>query len=358
MIRSVSIIGAGIGAQHLLGYGALPDRYQIHSICDLDAERGGALARTHPDVTYGNDYNAILADPKVDVVDICLPPHLHFSAILAALEAGKIVVCEKPLVASLAEADQLADKVAQTGGIVSPVFQYRYGLGTAQLLALIEAGLAGRCYAGTLETHWNREKPYYDIPWRGTWAGERGGALLGHAIHIHDLLAWLIGPVAQVFADTATRVNDIEVEDCAALSIRMECGALITSSVTLGAADDTSRMRLLFEGFTVESDHAPYSLAEKSWRFTARAPTTQTQIDAVLAQVSEAKTGFAGMFEALADTLDGQGGRDVTLQDGRRSLEFVTAVYASARSNLPVALPLARDHPLYGGWVPDAARER
>jgi len=354
MIRTVAIIGAGIGAQHLAGYAALPERFHIHSICDLDAARGQALADTHPGVAYSNDYNAILADPAVDIVDICLPPHLHFSAIMAGLDAGKSVVCEKPLVASLAEADQIMQRAADTGGAVAPVFQYRYGLGTAQLHALIEAGLAGKCFAGTLETHWDRPASYYDIPWRGTWAGERGGALLGHAIHVHDLLPWLIGPVNQVFADTGTRVNRIEVEDCAALTIRMSQGALITSSVTLGCAENVSRLRLMFEGFTVESDHAPYSLAEKGWRFVARAPTTQARVDAVLARVTDVKSGFAGMFEALADALDGNGGREVTLEDGRRSLEFVTAVYASARGNVPVQLPLGPDHPMYAGWLPEA----
>lgn len=353
MTRAVSIVGAGIGAQHLKGYAANPDRFQIHSICDLDEVRGKALAESHPGTAFTSDLKSVLADPAVDILDVCLPPHLHFSTIMQGLEVGKIVVCEKPLVASLAEADQLIAAVRDTGGTVAPVFQYRYGLGTAQLHALIDAGLAGRCYTGTLETHWNRPAAYYDIAWRGTWKGERGGALLGHAIHIHDLLPWLIGPVAQVFADTATRVNDIEVEDCAALSIRMRDGALITSSVTLGAADDTSRLRLCFEGFTAESDHAPYSLAEKAWRFTARAPTEQAKIDAVLAGVKDAQSGFAGMFEALADALDGTGGREVTLEDGRRSLEFVTAVYASARENRPVALPLGPEHGMYHGWMPD-----
>ena len=76
------------------------------------------------------------------------------------------------------------------------------------------------------------------------------------------------------------------------------------------------------------------------------------QIDAVLAQVCAAKTGYAGMFEALADALDGTGGREVTLEDGRRSLEFVTAVYDSARRNQPVTLPLGPDHPMYEGWMP------
>ncbi len=110
----------------------------------------------------------------------------------------------------------------------------------------------------------------------------------------------------------------------------------------------------MFEGFTVESDHAPYSLAEKSWRFIARAPTTQAQIDAVLAGVSAAQNGYVGMFAAIADALDGSETtpRHVTLADGRRSLEFVTAVYASARSGQPVTLPLGPDHPMYGGWLP------
>ncbi|CAN0600912.1 unnamed protein product, partial [Ectocarpus sp. 12 AP-2014] len=235
---------------------------------------------------------------------------------------------------------------------IFPVFQYCYGLGTAQLAALIEAGLAGECFAGTLETHWDRPSSYYDIDWRGTWAGENGGALLGHAIHIHDLLPSILGPVEQVFADVATRVNKIEVEDCAALSIRMCNGALITSSVTLGAAQNTSRMRLMFEGFTVESDDAPYSLAEKAWRFVARAPSTQERINSALSALGPVNSGYAGLFAAIADALDGQPGREVTFEDGRKSLEFVTAAYASARQNAPVQLPINPTHPMYAGWQP------
>jgi predicted dehydrogenase len=295
---------------------------------------------------------AVLADPAIDVVDICLPPHLHFQACVDALEAGKQVICEKPLVTSLEEADALAAVAARTGGRIFPVFQYRYGLGTAQLGALMAAGLAGRCHAGSLETHWDRGADYYAVPWRGTWAGESGGALLGHAIHIHDMLTGILGPVAQVYADVATRVNAIEVEDCAALSIRMGDGAVVTSSVTLGAAGDTSRLRLMFEGVTVESDHAPYAPAAKGWSFTARAPASQAAIDAVLAGVAPPRIGYAGMFEALAEALDGRAGGEVTLEDARRSLEFVTACYASARTNRPVALPLGPEHPLYGGWLP------
>ena len=352
MTHTVCIVGAGIGAAHLQGYLELPDRFTVHSVCDLNEARGRALAEKGG-VGFTADLPAALADPNIDIIDVCLPPHAHLQACLDALDAGKKVVCEKPLVGSLREADVLAEKVKATGGLLSPVFQYRFGLGTAQLAALSEAGLAGKAYAGTLETHWDRPASYYEVDWRGTWAGEQGGAVFGHAIHIHDLLTATLGPVAAVTAELATRVNDIEVEDCAALAIRMESGAPVTSSVTLGSAENISRMRLMFEGFTVESDHAPYAPAEKPWRFVARKPTTQEAIDAVLAGVKPVKTGYAGMFEALAETLAGREARSVTLEDGRRSLEFVTAVYASGRTGARVPLPIGPDHPLYDGWLPN-----
>jgi len=347
----VAIIGAGIGAEHLAGYKTLPDRFEVACVCDLNAVRGQELAEAN-DVGFTTDFAAVLADDSIDIVDVCLPPHLHFQSSMDALEAGKHVVCEKPLVASVRDADLLLKAAERTGKNLFPVFQYRYGIGTAQLQALQEAGLAGKLYAGSIETHWNRDAEYYAVDWRGTWAGERGGAILGHAIHIHDFLPAFLGPVAQVYADLGTRVNDIEVEDCAALSIRLESGALLTSSVTLGCATDYSHMRLMFEGFTVESSTSPYAPAAEAWSFVARSPKTQEQIDAVLESVDPALTGFPGLFAAMADALDGKGGREVTALDGRRSLEFVTAVYASSRSNLPVKLPLGSDHPLYNGWLP------
>ncbi|NCX87458.1 MAG: hypothetical protein EBX05_11865, partial [Rhodobacteraceae bacterium] len=115
-------------------------------------------------------------------------------------------------------------------------------------------------------------------PWRGTWEGEQGGAILSHSIHIHDLVSMILGPVSNVFAKLSTRVNDIEVEDCAALSIEMENGTLVTSSITLGAANDTSRLRFCFDGLTAESGASPdkpYSPADDEWHFLPRSPVTQ-----------------------------------------------------------------------------------
>ncbi|MGV1905311.1 Gfo/Idh/MocA family protein [Agrobacterium cavarae] len=350
----VAIVGAGIGAEHLKGYLALPERFAVKAICDLDVERArGVASGTSIHVTA--DLDEVLADPSIQLIDVCLPPHLHFPITLKAHAAGKDVVCEKPLVRSLEEANALLESVKTTGRSIFPVFQYRFGPAMRQLRALIDAGLAGKAYVASSEVHWNRGKGYYDIPWRGTWKGECGGAILGHAIHAHDLICYVLGPVDEVFTMADTRVNTIETEDCAALSFRMKNGALATSSVTLGAAEDTSRLRFCFEGFTAESGSLPYRPAEDKWRFIARAPTTQAQIDAVLATVGDGENGFTGFVEAIADAMEGRGGKEVTVTDGLQSIELVTAIYRSAREGKPVRLAEAAEGQWIKGWAPQPA---
>ena len=161
-----------------------------------------------------------------------------------------------------------------------------------------------------------------------------------------------MGPVAGLSAICATRVNDIETEDCAAINFEMQNGALATSSITLGAATDTSRLRFVFEGLTATSGIAPYAPAAATWEFKARDPIVQTDIDAVLASVTAGASGFSGFFEALFDALNGKPGREVLLADGRRSLELVSAIYYSAKTGRKVILPLGPENSVYDSWVP------
>lgn len=349
-IFNVAIIGAGIGGEHLNAYRKLPDRFKVLYICDLDIERAASIIGDD-DIAIETDINAVFADPEIEIIDICLPPHLHFSTAVVALDAGKHVICEKPLATSLHEVDSLADLAARVDRKLFPVFQYRYGPAMDQLKALVAEGLAGKPYVASLETHWNRGPDYYAVPWRGTWSGEQGGAVLGHAIHNHDLLIHILGPVARLSAMTTTQVNDIETEDCAAIAFQMENGAMATSSITLGAATDTTRLRVCFEALTVESGSAPYAPANDAWTFQARDPQQQSRVDEVLASVSSRHFGFAGFFEAVADSLSGTASNEVSIADGRRSIELVTAIYQAARSQSSVELPLGPGTPYYDGWL-------
>ena len=83
-------------------------------------------------------------------------------------------------------------------------------------------GLAGRASVATAETHWYRGEAYYAAArWRGTFAGELGGCLTTHAIHIHDLLCEILGPIASVHARTSNRLNGNETEDMAVALARL-----------------------------------------------------------------------------------------------------------------------------------------
>ncbi len=352
MIR-VAILGAGIGAEHLAGYRALPDRFQVAAFCDLDTDRASAVVGKDDTVHILSDMAEVLMNDDIDLVDVCLPPHLHAEVAIAALDAGKHVICEKPLARSLGEAAAIGDAVTRSGRRLFPVFQYRYGPALAALDDMVRSGLCGPPVMASLETHWNRTADYYAVPWRGTWAGEAGGAILGHAIHAHDLLCRYFGPIAKVQAHLATRVNPIETDDCAAIAMEFRNGALATSSVTLGAARDETRLRLVFRDLTATSGTEPYAPARGPWRFEARDVAMQDRIDGIVAAHVAAPTGFAGYLTAIADHLEGEGSNAVLFADGQTSIELVTAIYAAARSGQAVTLPLPPDHPMWLGWVPE-----
>ena len=205
-----------------------------------------------------------------------------------------------------------------------------------------------------METHWWRGPAYYEVPWRGRWATELGGGMLGHAIHAHDMLSCVHGDIAELFAFGATRVNPIEVEDTMALSLRMANGSLATLSMTLGSREEISRLRFCFKRVTAESCLAPYAPGRDPWRFVAGEAGHQQEIDAALAALPAHDDGFVRQFELFHAAITTGGELPVTLADARRSLELVTAAYHSQRTGQPVKLPLGAEHPLYESWLPTA----
>jgi len=174
---------------------------------------------------------------------------------------------------------------------------------------------------------------------------------VGHAIHIHDLLCHLLGPVARGSAAMGTKVNPIETEDTAAINWVTDLGALVSSSVTLGAASDESRLKIIFQGLTAESGPAPYALGADGWTFTARGASQQA-IDRVVNQVADQPVGFAGFLQDVAAKLTGQPSTAVGLADGRASIELITALYQADRNQTWISLPIPNSSSMYEGWQP------
>jgi predicted dehydrogenase len=144
-------------------------------------------------------------------------------------------------VASLAAIDRI-DAVAQRAGCsVFPVFNYRDGAGFQQFLDLAGAGRFGAPLVSTVEVGLLRGADDYEGSWRGTKAGEMGGCLASHAIHHFDMLLSALGRPTSAMALTATRVNDIETEDCAAGVLGSDSGAFASFAVTLGLVTATHK---------------------------------------------------------------------------------------------------------------------
>jgi predicted dehydrogenase len=348
----VGIVGCGIGAEHARAFKSLPKQFELLAVCDIDADKAGGLAAAHSVPRVASDIAELCRMDDLDVIDICTPPQLHFAQIQQALAAGKHAICEKPLVGSLAAVDQLLAAEAASGRRVMPIFQYRFGHGLQKLKFLADAGLTGRAYLATVEMAWRRRAEYYAVPWRGKWRTELGGTLLSHAIHTLDMLCYIAGPVRNVFARTATRVNPIEVEDCAAVSFEMADGSLATLAVTLGSVAQVTRHRFCFEQLTAESNTQPYRNSSDPWTFTGDTPEAAARIETALAGFEPLPEGFEGQFYRFHTALRDGTSLPVALADARAALELVTAMYYSSQTGESVALPLRADHPKYASWMP------
>jgi predicted dehydrogenase len=355
-IHTVAVVGCGIGCSHIVeGYLPNADRFRVIAVCDLDPVRMNSVADEFGIERRTTDFDELLAMDDVDIIDVCTPPMAHYPMVMAALKAGKHVVCEKPLVGSLAEVDEVIAEEKISTGRLMPVFQYRFGDGIEQAKAIIDAGIAGKPYVGTVETLWRREAKYYAVPWRGKWKTELGGVLMGHAIHPHDMFCYLMGPIRSLYGRVATRVNDIEVEDCVSASLEMESGALASFTATLGSADEITRIRLAFENVTFESDHAPYNPGAALWKILPRDEEAKARIDALLQDWTHVPYRFQTQMARFHDALEGNGPLPVTSADSRRALEIVTAFYHSSETRSEVQMPIGREHPKYQSWLPATA---
>ncbi|MFC0409599.1 Gfo/Idh/MocA family protein [Roseomonas elaeocarpi] len=352
-VRNVAIVGCGIGRNHMLeGYNNHRDRFQVLAVCDLNEERLNKFADEFGIPRRTTSFDEVLGMADIDIIDVCTPPGVHYAMVTAALRVGKDVICEKPLVGNLAQVDEIIAAEREARGRVMPIFQYRWGDGYGKAQHLIRTGVAGKPYLATAETSWFRGPDYYAVPWRGKWDTELGGTLLTHAIHTHDLMTGLMGEVATVSAEIATRVNTIEVEDCAIANLRMQSGALVSLAVTVGSFEQITRLRLCFENVTMESTLSPYNPGLDPWKFTPRDDAAKARVEEALRDWQPIPSRFQGQMGAYADALDSNGPLPVTLADARRSLELLTAIYHSADSGTRVTMPISGDHPKYRSWRP------
>ena len=343
----IAVAGSGIGASHIEAFQELRDLFDVKILCDVNLERAAVVAEKYRIQELAKSFEEVCRRPDIDVLDICTPPNLHLEQIQSALKAGKHVICEKPLVASLAAIDSLAALAKESGCRLMPIFQYRFGHGLQKLKYLVDQKLTGEAFVFNVDVAWWRSREYYNNPWRGRRATELGGALFSHAIHALDMVLYILGPVKSVFGRMGTRVNPIEVEDCVAMSLEMADGSLGTISVTLGSVAEISRHRFTFRNVTAESNTEPYANSREPWTFSFNEEQQQTRITEAMSEFKPLPEGYAGQFYRFHQALLNGSELPVTLADARAALEVIAGTYYSSETSKPVIFPIGPGHPKY-----------
>ena len=355
----IGIVGTGsIAHSHASAYAALPSCYRLLAVHDLDLAKAQAFALKFGVGHLCKDFSELLHREDVELVDLCTPPHLHAKQAAEGLRARVHVLSEKPLARSLRLVDELIAIEKASAGQLFPIFQYRFDPEIQRIIALQEAGLIGPHQVSNIETLWLREDAYFEVPGRGTWQHDLGGALAIHAIHAHDILCRILGMPNRVFARIASRRDDIETEDLATVSFAFPDGSFAHSSTSLTSRLEHSRFCMVFERVSIEGQTDMTQWKQQAWRYLARDPSNQTRIDDLLAELRFEHEQFEAQFLAMHACLRGGQVPPITSQDARNSIELLTAMYFSAHQGIDVELPLSEQHPYYGGWHPLFAAKR
>ncbi len=222
------VAGLGIGRTHIAAAAANPNVGYL-AICDIDEERLESVGKQYPQAARYNTFEEMLKDPDIDIVSIALPSGIHAEYSVKALEAGKHILCEKPIDITVEKALTIEEARIRTGKKVGVIFQNRNNPVMREAKKAVDAGAIGKLILGTFAVKWYRDQPYYDAGgWRGTWAMDGGGSLMNQAVHTVDLMQWLMGDVESVQGVYTVANHVIETEDLTASVIRFKNGATAT----------------------------------------------------------------------------------------------------------------------------------
>ena len=296
--------------------------------------------------------DAMLADPKVEVVTIGTPSGAHCEPAIAAARAGKHVIVEKPLEITLERCDAIINACDKAGVTLSTIFPSRFHDSSIKIKRAIEANRFGKLTMGDAVVKWYRTQGYYDSgAWRGTWELDGGGALMNQAIHSVDLLTWLMGPIVEIRAQTALLTHErIAVEDAAVATVQFANGALgIIEATTAAYPGYLKRVEIhgsAGSAILEEEDIVKWDFAESVADDAAIREAMANRLSGGGGAADPTAIGHHGHAKQFADVLDAiHSGRKPLIDgtEGRRSVEIILAIYQAAETGQAIQLPLAVD---------------
>ncbi len=346
MSKGFGIIGCGMIAKFHARAIAEISGAKLVACYNRTAPKAEALAKEFGGEAY-TDLDQMLARDDLHIVTIGTASGAHCEPCVAAAQAGKHVIVEKPLDVTRQRCQQMIDACDKARVKLATIFPSRFHRSSQLMKQAVEQGRFGKLALGNAYVKWFRTQEYYDSgAWRGTWQLDGGGALMNQAIHSVDLLLWLMGPVAEVMAHTATLAHErIEVEDVATATLRFANGALGTiEATTAGYPGSLKKIELTGSRGTAileEEDIIKWQFAE------------QTEADEKLREemLGRTKTGggagdpaaighhaHAALFRDFVEAIDQDRPPIIDGREGMKSVELILAIYESAQSGKRVVL--------------------
>jgi predicted dehydrogenase len=357
--HKATMLGTGlIGLFYTRTLHAQRNRDSVHVVYSRSEERARAFAETEGVPEYTTDLAAAIAHPETDTVVVGLPNDLHEDVIRLAADAGKAVLCTKPLARTGAEAKRILDIVEGAGVFGGYLEDLAYTPKTLKALGLVKSGAVGNVtWARSRETHPGPHSAWF---WDAAKAG--GGPIVDLGCHCIEIVRNFIGkgnrPV-EVMCWADTLVHPIEAEDNAIALIRFESGAIgqIEVSWTFRGGMDLRDEVAGTEG-TIWIDHflrtgfEAFTSGEGGDYVAEKAETSSGWLFPVGDEIAE--LGYTDMFTDMFDAMDAGREPMETFYDGYVVNSIIDACYRSAESRQwePVELEWR------GGETPRIARSR
>jgi predicted dehydrogenase len=339
------LVGTGMAGGFHARELAFVEGAELVAVCSRNENNVRRFAEEHGVKTWATNYRELLDNDDVDVVCVLVPTGLHAELTIAASQAGKHVLVEKPLETTLAKADEMIRVCRDNGTKLGVIFQMRFGSVAARLKQLLESGAMGTIYLADAIDKSSRTPAYYaSAEWRGTTELEGGGCLMTQSIHIVDLLQHLVGPVRSVTGRVATKRHTIEVEDTATALVSFESGAMgVIESTTSVVPALRSRLEIHGKNGSVVAnaqydkillwDVKDYPLEEIAIEIEPPSPLTDIDDPWAYPQTRH-RVQLQDMVDAVRDDRDPV----LTGEDARVSLAIVSAIYESSRTGKEVIL--------------------
>jgi predicted dehydrogenase len=231
----VGVVGTGFGSSvHVPAFTASPD-FEVVAVVSGHPENAERVAREHAIAWSGDDYRAMLGEVELDVVSIATPGGLHHEMVLAAAEAGRHILCEKPFTTSLGRANEMLDAVRTAGVRHAVNHEFRMIPARQALRRMVAGGYVGTPYdiravqdlgmllnPGRTWSWWSDRQQY-------------GGILQAMASHLIDFLLWTFGDIAHLSGrldtfvcrrpDAEGREREVTSDDATAMLLRFASGA-------------------------------------------------------------------------------------------------------------------------------------